>query len=241
MALPRSLTLRAIWRMQPTFPVATTFGTAWLRYGPSCGGPAAPTSRAGSGCRSRRHRSRSRSLPAGTSSKPGNHGEQRPRLAANLLAVAEVARVVIRHLERNGTARRDRPECHQELGDVLDLGDEPSRFVVQFRGQDVRVVLEHRTAAGGVDDDRVDAGRFERLEVAPGKLEGRPLDPRVVVDRAAARPVRAGSRPRSRSPEAHAPSPRWSPGTWRRPRSPGTRPPAPASARSAAGPRASGH
>ena len=136
---------------------------------------------------------------------------------------------MIGHLERNGSRGRDRPESHQELGDVLDLGDEPSRLVVLVRGQDVGVVLEHRATAGGVDDDRVDLGRVERGQVPPGQLEGRLLDARVVMDRAAARPGRAGSRPRSRSPGGRGRSPRWSRGTWRRPRSPGTGRPAPAS------------
>ena len=129
---------------------------------------------------------------------------------------------MIGHLERNGVPGRDRPQRHQELGDVLDLGDEPSRFVVRLRREDVGVVLEHRAAAGGVDDDRVDLGRVETPPgfAAPGRgpAARRPSG----SGSRRSRPGRAGSRPRSRFPGARAPWPRWSRETWRRPRSRGT-------------------
>ena len=53
-------------------------------------------------------------------------------------------------------------------------------------GQEVGVVLEHRAAAGGVDDDRVELVGVEGREVPPGEGQGGLLDPRVVMDRAAA-------------------------------------------------------
>ena len=55
----------------------------------------------------------------------GDHPEQLPGLGADLLAVAEVAGVVIGDLHRQRVRRRDRAELDEELGDVPDLGDEP--------------------------------------------------------------------------------------------------------------------
>ena len=69
----------------------------------------------------------------------------------------------------------------------MTLATNACRGVVLGRGQDVGVVLEHRAAAGGVDDDRVDARRAERGHVLPGQLQRRLLDARVVMDRAATR------------------------------------------------------
>ena len=68
----------------------------------------------------------------------------------------------------------------------LTLAVNRAACVVLGGGQDVGVILEHRAAAGGVDDDRVDVLRPERGHVPPGQLERRLLDARVVMDRAAA-------------------------------------------------------
>ena len=142
---------------------------------------------------------------------------------------------MIGHLDRERVPRGDRAELDQELGDVADLGHELlGRRLVAGR-EEVGVVLEHRPAAGGVDDDGVEAVGVEGGEVPAGEVERGPSDARVVMDRPAAALRRAGRRPRSRWPGGPGRSRRWSRGTSRRPRSPGTGRPAPASGRSAAG------
>ena len=80
--------------------------------------------------------------------------------------------------------------------------------------QQVAVVLEHRPAAGGVGDDRVELCQFgpveaERVAVLPPRARraGSSIAG-VVVQRPAAALRRAGSRPRSRSSAAR--------GRWRR-------------------------
>ena len=52
--------------------------------------------------------------------------------------------------------------------------------------EQVRVVLEHRAAAGGVDDDGVELVGVEGGDVLPGQGQGGRLDARVIVDGAAA-------------------------------------------------------
>ena len=116
----------------------------------------------------------------------------------------------------------------------LTLATNRAARVVVGGGQEVGVVLEHRAAAGGVDDDRVELVGVERLRCSAGPGPGRA--PRRPSDSGSrrSRPGRAGSRPRSRSAGARGPSRRWSRGTSRRPRSRGRAPPGPASGRSAA-------
>ncbi len=79
-----------------------------------------------------------------------------------------------------------RSQRDEELGDVLDLGDEAGGLVVLGGGQNVGIVLEHGAAAGRVDDDGVELVRVERLHVPPGQRQGRLLDARVIVDGTAA-------------------------------------------------------
>ena len=81
---------------------------------------------------------------------------------------------------------RHRPEGDEELGDVLDLGDEPGGLIVLGGGEHVGIVLEHRAAAGRVDDDRVEAVGVEGRHVPPRQGECRLLDAGVIVDGTAA-------------------------------------------------------
>ncbi len=93
---------------------------------------------------------------------------------------------MVGRLDRNGVLRGDRAELDQELGDVADLGDEClGRLGVAGR-EEVGVVLEHRPAAGGVDDDGVEAVGVEGGDVPAGEVQRRALDARMVVDRPAA-------------------------------------------------------
>ena len=124
---------------------------------------------------------------SGTSSRPGIIAEQLPGLRADLLAVAEVAGVVIgRPSSAAGASGAIGPSATRNSEMSLTLATNRAAASWSAAGQEVGVVLEHRAAAGGVDDDRVELVGVERREVLPGEVERRALDARVVVDRPAA-------------------------------------------------------
>ena len=113
-----------------------------------------------------------------------DHGQELPGLVANLLAVAEVAGVVISHLGRDRELGGDWPEFHEKFGDVADLGDEFLCGLIVRK--EVSVILEHRAAAGGVDDDGVEAVGVEGLQVRSGEIERGGFRAGMIMDRAAA-------------------------------------------------------
>src|SRR5271157_1211970 len=118
--------------------------------------------------------------------EPGDHRQKLPGLAANLLRMAEVASVVIGHFQRHRVFGRDRPERDEELGDVLDLGAEPGGLIVLGGGENVGIFLEHRAAAGRIDDDGVEAVGVEGRHVLPRQGECRSLDAGMIMDGTAA-------------------------------------------------------
>src|SRR6202022_2096862 len=84
----------------------------------------------------------------------GNGGEQRARLGLDPLRVRQVAGVVHRDPERKRPARGPRRGGGGEtLVDVADLGGELPRG--RIVGKEAGVVLEVRSAAGGIDEDEV--------------------------------------------------------------------------------------
>ena len=53
-------------------------------------------------------------------------------------------------------------------------------------GQDMRIVLEHSSAARGIDDNRVGLNFFKYLQILSSQLKRRPFDAGMIVDRATA-------------------------------------------------------
>ena len=123
----------------------------------------------------------------------------------------------------------------------LTLATNRAAWSCDRAGKDVGVVFEHRAAAGGVDDDRVDSGRVEGRDVASCEIERGPLDARVVMDRAAADLSARDHDLAAVLPGAPGPWRRWSRETSRRRRNPGTGRPGRAWGRSPAGPPANDH
>ncbi len=104
--------------------------------------------------------------------------------------MTQMAGIVIGRGQCGGVARRDRAQPGEKLRHILHL----LREAVQLRGGggieprflgDVAVVLEHRTAAGDVDDDRIDI-RGDGAGILPGEFERGISRSTVVVDRSAA-------------------------------------------------------
>ena len=118
--------------------------------------------------------------------QPRDGVEQRARLGAHLLRVGEVAGVVVGDAHRQRVARRLRLELREQLAHVADLRGERLRAVRPRRvvGEQVRVVLHARAAAGDVHRDVLEVlvGGDRRL----GELERLVLDARVELERAAA-------------------------------------------------------
>ena len=119
--------------------------------------------------------------------KTRDHLKQGARLRANLLAVAEVTRVVIGNAERNGIFRRDRSERDEELGDVANFGDEALRQVaIGFVVEKMTIIFKHRAAAGGIDDDRIKVVGVEGGEILSRERQGGRFHAGVIMNRAAA-------------------------------------------------------
>ena len=121
-----------------------------------------------------------------SSSSPRDAAQQRARLGADLLRMREVAGVVVGDAQRQRVALGLRLELGEQLGDVADLGREGRRALrpVGVVGQQVRVVLHARAAAGDVDRDVLEVlvGR-DRLARQRQRLL---LDAGVHLQRAAA-------------------------------------------------------
>ncbi len=122
----------------------------------------------------------------------GYAAQQLARLAADPLGVAEVAGVVVGDGDVEGVPLGPRADLDEELRDVADLGTERPRPLdpLGFVGEQVLVVLHRRPAAGGVDDDRVDAGPLELLDEGAGEPLGLLLAA-VVRGQGATAPLRA--------------------------------------------------
>ena len=133
----------------------------------------------------RRLRSRSRIHPGAPARRRGSW-PTRPRLAADLLAMAEVAGIVIRHLARRSMlAAESAPgrTRNSEMSFTLAANQLP---VVHPVGKDMCIVLEHGPAAGGIDDDRRRLRPSQMRPCSLGQFERRPFDAGVVMDRPAA-------------------------------------------------------
>ena len=118
--------------------------------------------------------------------QPRDHRQQLPRLGADLLPVAQPAGVVVRRLDRQRMRRLGRAKLHQKLVNVLRL---PRKHLglrlLRAACEQMPVFLQHRAAAAGVVDDRIDALQLlaERAQVLPRHLQRRLHQPRVVVQR----------------------------------------------------------
>src|ERR1700722_9104161 len=95
--------------------------------------------------------------------KPGNSGQQAPRLCVDALCVTQVASVMVGDAHRQRVAWRARRQFAQNLRDVFAFSAEGSgacspRWVV---AQQMTILLHGRTATGGIDDDGVHIGGLE--------------------------------------------------------------------------------
>ncbi len=104
----------------------------------------------------------------------GNCLQHALRRVPNVLAMAQMAGVVIGHACSNGVSRFVEAVGDEELADVFDFFDEARRPVGELRvaGQQFVVLLEHQAAAGHVDDYGVEMlpQALENLDVRSGEL-----------------------------------------------------------------------
>src|SRR5262249_26676581 len=117
----------------------------------------------------------------------GDEAEELARWLTNLLAVAQVAGVVVHRPNRQRMPRLDGTQLHEKLADVAHLagqhfGGRRRRGIVQ----QMAIILEHGPAAGGIDDDGING--LQALQtvtkssaVDRGELLGRLLARSMVV------------------------------------------------------------
>ena len=104
----------------------------------------------------------------------GNGLQEAARLRAHALRMLQMAGVVIRRFELNGSSRRARLELCEHFGNVLALRGERLRLrgVCRIVAQQMAVSLHRGAAARCVDDDGVGVGVFERVDQFPGRRHG---------------------------------------------------------------------
>ena len=124
-----------------------------------------------------------------TSLQVRDQAQQLARLGGDLLAVRQVAGLVVgHHLRRGMVGGRLNADLNEPLVDVLDLLVPEGGAVAIGRvvGEQLVVVLEVGAAAAGVGDDGVELVRRELLKLLAGELLGQFPFAVVGVERAAA-------------------------------------------------------
>ena len=95
--------------------------------------------------------------------------QQLPRLGADLLRIGQMAGILIGHLERHFPQRLTQAKPAQKRAHVDHFGAEG--FGLRLVGgatQDEVILMQGRSAAGRIGEDRIDVAR-KGLQVAPGK------------------------------------------------------------------------
>ena len=104
----------------------------------------------------------------------GDRLENVPRLAVDLLAMHQVTGILVGDAQRDEARRRPKPDLHQELRRIPDRPRErgaglPPRGIV---AQLDLIFLHVGTAAGGIDDNRIESLAVEGIHGCAGQALG---------------------------------------------------------------------
>jgi hypothetical protein len=118
----------------------------------------------------------------------GDLGEKLAGLRANALGILEMAGIVDGYASLERMALGARREFGEEFGDVFAFGGEAlgAIGVGGIVAEAVAVLFHVGAAAGGVDDDGIDAGLFEDVDSVAGEGERRGFFSGMDAERAAA-------------------------------------------------------